>query len=245
MRTSEAVAFPRFTIKFACLGDTIASPTRSPLHPAASISRPAYSPSGRLNTLPAEGTSNGCRALRFRMISFRRSVRRAASVFVNPKAASMSIRSSSPLARRYPKSTSDFAHRCLVPSGAIPSIQRSRSEISAPKAPAFIRSAPPTVPGIPDRLSNPPNPCSSQHAVKRFIRTADPAITCSPSTRNAPQALLRFTTTPRNPASLTRRFVPFPMTNAGISRSPQTLRSAVRSSTSAGTTYRSAGPPIR
>ncbi len=39
--------------KLACLSDTTALPTRSPLQPAASIRRPALSPSGLVNTDPA------------------------------------------------------------------------------------------------------------------------------------------------------------------------------------------------
>src|SRR5260370_31895622 len=50
--TSSALAPPRLTMKFACLGETCAPPICSPLRPQASISRPAESPGGFLKVLP-------------------------------------------------------------------------------------------------------------------------------------------------------------------------------------------------
>ena len=41
VRTSAAVAPPTLTMKFACCSDTIAPPTRRPLRPTSSMSRPA------------------------------------------------------------------------------------------------------------------------------------------------------------------------------------------------------------
>ena len=55
-RTSAAVALPVLMMKLACFGETNALPTRSPLRPAASISRPANSPSGFLKMDPAPGS---------------------------------------------------------------------------------------------------------------------------------------------------------------------------------------------
>ena len=55
-----AVAPPVFAMKLACKGEICAPPSRSPFSPAASISRPAKSPSGFLNTEPQEGILSGC-----------------------------------------------------------------------------------------------------------------------------------------------------------------------------------------
>ena len=43
---SAAEASPVLTMKFACLGETIAPPTRKPFNPHDSINRAAQSPSG-------------------------------------------------------------------------------------------------------------------------------------------------------------------------------------------------------
>jgi len=47
-------------MKFACLVEIDAAPTRRPLPPASSISRAAWSPCGFLNTLPQFGSASGC-----------------------------------------------------------------------------------------------------------------------------------------------------------------------------------------
>src|SRR5690606_5913513 len=61
---SAAVALPVLTMKFACFCETIAPPSVRPFNPAASISRPAWSPGGLRNTEPQLGTRNGCVAAR-------------------------------------------------------------------------------------------------------------------------------------------------------------------------------------
>ena len=58
------VARPRFTMKFACVAETSASPTRSPFSPLSSIRRPAEFPGGFLKMQPALG-SRGCDSCRF------------------------------------------------------------------------------------------------------------------------------------------------------------------------------------
>ncbi len=57
MRASTSSARPPGSawMKLACLVDTSAGPTRRPLAPATSMSRPAESPSGLVNTEPAFG----------------------------------------------------------------------------------------------------------------------------------------------------------------------------------------------
>jgi len=51
-------------MKFACRVLTLAVPIRSPLSPAASISRPAWSPGGLRKTLPAFWSASGWVATR-------------------------------------------------------------------------------------------------------------------------------------------------------------------------------------
>ena len=63
--TSSADAPPVFTTKPACFFDTSAPPKPHPLSPARSMSGPANYPSGRLNVLPADGSSSGCEAFLF------------------------------------------------------------------------------------------------------------------------------------------------------------------------------------
>ena len=73
-RTSAAVPFWSLTMKFACFSETAAPPIRRPLSPAASISRPAESPGGLRNALPADGSPSGWCACRQRRISSRRAL---------------------------------------------------------------------------------------------------------------------------------------------------------------------------
>src|SRR4029078_12725235 len=61
---SPAVASPGFTIKLACLGETIAPPMRKPFNPHDSISLAASSPWGLRNTEPALGRLSGWLAAR-------------------------------------------------------------------------------------------------------------------------------------------------------------------------------------
>src|SRR5881394_633872 len=68
---SAAVASPELTMKFACFSDTTAPPTRAPLSPALSMSRPAKSPGGLRNTEPQLGTRSGWVALRRASIALR------------------------------------------------------------------------------------------------------------------------------------------------------------------------------
>src|SRR6185437_15043259 len=62
-RTSFAVAWPRFTMMFACIQEICASPWRKPLSPHWSTSRPAPTPSIFLKIEPALGchSSHGWR----------------------------------------------------------------------------------------------------------------------------------------------------------------------------------------
>jgi hypothetical protein len=47
------------TMKFACFSEIAAPPTLNPFSPASSINRPAESPCGFRNALPADGIPSG------------------------------------------------------------------------------------------------------------------------------------------------------------------------------------------
>src|SRR5262245_5546482 len=63
-RTSAARPPRSVTMKLACRVLTAAVPSRWPFSPAASISRPAWSPAGLRKTLPAFWSASGCVACR-------------------------------------------------------------------------------------------------------------------------------------------------------------------------------------
>ena len=71
--------FWSLTMKFACFSEIAAPPILRPLSPAASIRRPAESPGGLRNALPAEGIPSGWCSRRHFRISSRRPAIVAAS----------------------------------------------------------------------------------------------------------------------------------------------------------------------
>ena len=103
-RTSAAVPFWSLTMKLACFSETTAPPIRVPLSPAASISRPAESPSGLRKTLPADGRPSGWWAWRQWRISSRRALIVSGSASVSRNVASMTTSRGAPsaAARRPP-----------------------------------------------------------------------------------------------------------------------------------------------
>src|SRR5437764_415114 len=90
--TSRAGAPGSAWKKFACLPDPTAPPTRRPLSPAASMSRPALSPGGLRNTEPAFCPPGWC-SRRHRTISATRASHAAGSsrVTVNSAAVTTSL----------------------------------------------------------------------------------------------------------------------------------------------------------
>ena len=70
--------------------------------------------------------------------------------------------------------------RCLVAS-------ISTSLVSAPLAPAFMRSAPPMVPGMPKKNSRPPILAAAAVSATRLSSAAAPALTISPSALVSPK----------------------------------------------------------
>ena len=118
--------------------------------------------------------------------------------------------------------------------GRIPSTSRSR--VSTPLAPAFMRSAPPIVPRNAmeeGEAAEPLFPCEGRERLvgqRRAGAEGDchrPALAC-------PKPLAeRRITAPGTPPSRTRRLEPTPMTTTGIAQSIR-CRNSDRSSSSAG-----------
>ena len=116
---------------------------------------------------------------------------------------------------------------------------------SAPYAPAFIATAPPTVPGMPDSCSMPISPfCTDSRAT---TASGVPAVhTASVSTNTgAVIGLSMRTITPSNPASGARIFVPLPSTWNGQRYSAHACSTRRSSAVSRGRATTAAGPPIR
>ena len=118
-------------------------------------------------------------------------------------------------------------------------------DISLPNAPAFIIRAPPTVPGTPIRLSNPP------------ISAAIACFTIVPSMTPASTIIIEFCfilrflkdffkeiTIPSNPLSHTNIFEPEPIKMADIFFSEAYVSNVDNSSRLSGKTIQAAGPPI-
>ena len=85
--------------------------------------------------------------------------------------------------------------------------------VSEPNAPAFPCTAPPTVPGTVAIHSRPMIPLRAATAATWVSGVPDAASSTLPRTSTSLQ--LFSSTTPRIPASATRRFVPPPRMNAG------------------------------
>ena len=95
----------------------------------------------------------------------------------------------------------------------MPAASISTSLVSTPLAPAFMRSAPPTVPGMPKKNSSPPRWADAAVSATRLSSAAAPALTISPSARVSPNARGdNRITTPGMPPSRTIRLEPTPTT---------------------------------
>ena len=116
--------------------------------------------------------------------------------------------------------------------------------ISRPYAPAFMRSAPPTVPGMPLRNSRPETPAPRPSRATDTSIAAAPARIRVPPHRIAAKGRPRRIVTPGIPPSRTSRFEPTPITVTAMSAG-SARRNSARSSRSAGSNRISAGPPTR
>jgi UDP-N-acetylenolpyruvoylglucosamine reductase len=116
--------------------------------------------------------------------------------------------------------------------------------ISRSRVPAFMTSAPPTVPGTPTSGSAPPSPRSAHclMSVGRYTPAfarmdEEPNSTCS-------KTPFSRTTKPSRPRSPTRRLEPPPRKKTGRSFARAKRRRPDNCSSEAGSAYHSAGPPM-
>ena len=133
----------------------------------------------------------------------------------------------------------------MLPSGISASTPVITCESSPPYAPAFINTPPPMLPGMPEANSSPESDSrAAARAVSPSIAPA-PAFTVQASASTSmlfiPSPII--ITTPLNPLSLTSTLEPLPSTTY-CAPSPRTISITARSSsTDAGSTSTSAGPP--
>src|ERR1700722_4825968 len=127
----------------------------------------------------------------------------------------------------------------------MPVVSIRTSLVSAPLAPAFMRSAPPTVPGMPNKNSSPPIPADAAISATRLSSAAGAALTLSPPALASPKPRgPSLITTPGMPPSRTIRLEPTPTTYTASSPG-KALKKYPRSSASAGVNSTCAGPPTR
>src|SRR5205085_149543 len=130
-----------------------------------------------------------------------------------------------------------------------PSTVSTMPATSPPYAPAFMKSAPPTVPGMPSAYSRPANPRATASRASRPSWTAAPARTEAPPSRGSHSTRRNsrpsFTTSPRMPPSPMRMFEPPPSRTIRVSASAARRRTWPSSSSVSGIVRTSAGPPMR
>src|SRR5512141_2148037 len=246
-RTSAAVARPRFTRKFACFSEKQASPSRSPFIPARSSSSLAFpTPSGGFrNADPKVLSPHGWLARRFSLNC--RIPSNTASLVPAEKRnpARTTIPWTGYFASRYPNRISRASILWSSPSAPTTSTHSTSSPMLRPYAPAFIDSAPPTVPGIPESGSIPESPDRAQSTASRGS-IAPASTTTDPLERNTTLERCFFVhrTVAPTPLSATRRLDPAPRTCTGRPERPSATTTSRTCPADRGNTSRSAGPPI-
>ena len=132
----------------------------------------------------------------------------------------------------------------LCPSRSKAVAEWKISAISAPKAPAFIRKAPPTVPGMPRMNSSPESEAASALWATATSVAPAPVVIRSSSIFMFPKGFPSLMTTPLTPPSRTSKFEPTPITVSGT-LAPRFFRNDCKSASSLGRNKTSAGPPVR
>ena len=218
------------------------SPIRKPLRPAASIKRAACSPGGLVNVEPQLHSPIGC-------VSLRRAIMSRMPSSVSPgrgSNASTAPRKNSPgtgaTIRRYEYEYSRASRRRSRPRASHTSTARTRGQVSPPNAPAFIVSAPPSVPGMPAKNSAGPSCRPMARRAMRAHGTPASAYRVVASISSSSSRPVVSMTTPRMPPSRTSRLEPRPSQNSGVPVGSAS-RNASRSVRSVGVKNTSAGPP--
>ena len=147
---------------------------------------------------------------------------------------------------RYFTSNSSAGTSFTCPVRSITRTLSTTSKVQDSIAPAFIRMAPPSAPGIPSINSNPPIPAALAAETICFKRAPAPARILPPiaSILLIP-GLPRFTHTPGIPPSRTSRLLPRPTTVRGTFCSSHKRTTRPKSSSDSGSNQTWAGPPIR
>ena len=112
-------------------------------------------------------------------------------------------------------------------------------------APAFIRTAPPRVPGIPQRGANPPNPSFAASAASRESRIAAPHSSRVPSCLiPEKQGCFNRRKTVESSRSEPIKFVPAPKGLAETENSRRTIRRVLSSCTDEGSARKKDASPV-
>ena len=188
---------------------------------------------GRLNTLPALGKSNGCFSIRLCKMVLRVSVSCVKSPLVSLNPADSTMYFSMPSTWRYAYCKSCLSSVAGRPCLSMTSKYSSVSKVSCPNAPAFIYTAPPTLPGMPDSFSIPASP--ARQATSHTLSNAAPAwaLIDSPSAEIVCMRLVEQTM-PNMPFEPTKMLEPKPIMCSGILYVAANLSTKLHSSGVAG-----------
>src|SRR2546422_520690 len=186
-----------------------------PFSPHSSIKAPAVrGPPGFLKTEPAHGWSNGVPALRHRSSRACNSLSLAGGSSMSASFASTTIT----LPRFEDRYLNEICLRrtCRIfPLASITVASVSTSANSAPCAPAFMYTPPPTVPGIPMKRSTPAKPASAVRRARSGVGRPAPTMAVAPFISKRSRPFPMRITTPGKPASLTSTFEPRPSATHG------------------------------
>src|SRR5215217_7305007 len=247
--TSAALAPSAATMKLAWTSLTLAPRWPSPFMPSSSTTRPADISGGLANTLPQLGWFTGWLSRRQRRASSISARTAASDAGARANRAAVTTAPAGRADRRHPNPSSSGFIRTAVPASSPvrwnTSAHTSRSASSPPWAPAFIRTPPPTVPGIATANAIPPSEALADRAATLGSGVAAPASSSFPSTSTRRNRSPRWTTIPGQPPSATSMFDPRPTISSGTGAVPSTPARAARSSTPSARRKTAAGPPSR
>src|SRR5882724_4066516 len=213
---SAAEACPAFTKKFAWRSLTRASPCEKPFSPSSSIIRPAEPPGGFLKMQPALFCPSGWLERRF-SLQMRMHWRISEYGLEGSFSFTASIISSGA------KEVCRYSNEICLPwsisilrsAARYPFTSRTYEPIWMPYAPAFMRNAPPTVPGTPINPSMPPKLFFAQNVTVRPRSAAASTLATFPSRTISGSPLTNCRTTNGNSPSTTSKFDPPPRNLCG------------------------------
>ena len=201
------------------LGHDRTPPMRRPLQPLASMSRPAASPGGLVNTEPAFWPPGWC-SRRQRTISSMRSAQRGGVVGVPAERRGQTRRRTrrSPNAGSRARDRRGRAHGRCHPRGSKPGRARARRSFRVRGRRRSSGRRRRRFRGSRRRTRGPPRPPLPARRARTGSATAPPACATVPAVDRRRSVRCRRpagSRSPWNPASATRRFEPRPMTSTG------------------------------